>query len=71
MESLLPVDNEQMLKATEATPGEAGVFYARVSTILERESVRVYKMPYVDERMTSALRSRQEAPCDVAAGRSF
>ena len=46
MESLLPVDNEQMLKATEATPGEAGVFYARVSTILERESVRVYKMPY-------------------------
>ena len=66
MENLLPGHNEQMLKATKATPSGAGIFYARARTIVERESVRVYKMPYVDERKTSsrwlisALRSRQD-----------
>ncbi|MBV9452625.1 MAG: hypothetical protein JOZ19_00670 [Rubrobacter sp.] len=62
MENLLPGHNEQMLKATEATHSRAVIAYARAWTVLERASVRAYKMPYVDERNAEVMRSRQEVP---------
>ena len=65
---------------------ELYVAYARVQDVLEREGVRVWRMPYIGDYMTSLemagfsitlLRLDDEmktylgAPCNVAAGRPF
>jgi dihydroxyacetone kinase-like protein len=65
---------------------ELYVAYARVAEVLGREGVRIYRMPYVGEYMTSLemagfsvtllkldeeMKGYLEAPCDVAAGRPF
>ena len=65
---------------------ELYVAYAHVHDVLEREGVRVWRMPYVGDYMTSLemagfsitllkldeeMKTYLSAPCDVAAGRPF
>jgi phosphoenolpyruvate---glycerone phosphotransferase subunit DhaK len=65
---------------------ELYVAYSHVSDVLEREGVRVWRMPYVGDYMTSLemagfsitllklddeMKPYLSAPCDVAAGRPF
>ena len=65
---------------------ELYVAYAHVRDVLDRESVRVFGMPYVGDYMTSLemagfsitllkldeeMKGYLEAPCEVAAGRPF
>jgi dihydroxyacetone kinase-like protein len=65
---------------------ELYVAYASVRDVLEREGIRVYRMPYVGDYMTSLemagfsitllklddeMKGYLEAPCNVAAGRPF
>jgi dihydroxyacetone kinase-like protein len=65
---------------------ELYVAYAHVADVLEREGVRVWRMPYVGDYMTSLemagfsitllklddeMKGYLQAPCDVAAGRPF
>src|SRR5215203_1226597 len=65
---------------------ELYVAYAHVADVLEREGVRVWRMPYVGDYMTSLemagfsitllklddeMKTYLSAPCDVAAGRPF
>jgi phosphoenolpyruvate---glycerone phosphotransferase subunit DhaK len=65
---------------------ELYVAYAHVADVLEREGIRVFRMPYVGDYMTSLemagfsitllklddeMKPYLSAPCDVAAGRPF
>jgi phosphoenolpyruvate---glycerone phosphotransferase subunit DhaK len=65
---------------------ELYVAYSHVADVLEREGVRVWRMPYVGDYMTSLemagfsitllklddeMKTYLSAPCDVAAGRPF
>src|SRR3712207_553408 len=67
-------------------PMELCVAYAHVADVLESEGVRVFRMPYIGDYMTSLemagfsitllklddeMKGYLEAPCDVAAGRPF